>query len=318
MILNVTQPPSAGLPNAIATNVGTMYNKGVEFSLGASVISSKSFSWNTSFNIAYNKNEVTSLAPGLPSLVTATSGLESVNITLPGYPVGTLYVTRTAGIDPATGKRIFVNAAGKNVYFQHVAPAGQFRFSYADGTVAPSVSSADAKVYLNTNPKYSGGFDNTFRYKNFELNALLTYQLGFYIYYGSNAGLHDQRFWNNDANILDHWKKAGDNAQWPRVINSDNISNGSSFPLDINVFKGDFVKLRSLTLAYTLPRLVLDKVKISNLRFYVSGNNLAMITKYPGPDPETSSNGNGSTGQGVDRNSIPNARTITVGLNVGF
>lgn len=318
LILNVTQPPSAGLPNAIATNVGTMYNKGIEFQVGASVISSKSFSWNTSFNIAYNKNEVTSLAPGLPSLVTTTSGLESVNITLPGYPVGTLYVTRTAGIDPATGKRIFVNAAGKNVYFQHVAPAGQFRFSYADGTVAPSVSSADAKPYLNTNPKYSGGFDNTFRYKNFELNALLTYQLGFYIYYGSNAGLHDQRFWNNDADILDHWKKSGDVAKWPRVIASDNISNGSSFPLDINVFKGDFVKLRSLTLAYTLPRLVLDKVKISNLRFYVSGNNLAMITKYPGPDPETSSNGNGSTGQGVDRNSIPNARTITVGLNVGF
>lgn len=318
LILNVTQPPSAGLPNAIATNVGTMYNKGIELTLGASVISTKSFSWNTSFNFSYNKNEVTSLAPGLPSLVTSTSGLESVNITLPGYSVGTLYVTRTNGIDPATGRRIFVNAAGKNVLFQHVAPAGQFRFTNTDGTVASSVSSADAKPYLNTAPKYFGGFDNTFRFKNFELNALLTYQLGFYVYYGSNAGLHDQRFWNNANDILDHWKKSGDNAKYPRIINGDNISNGSSFPLDINVFKGDFVKLRSLTLGYNIPKSVMEKVKISSLRFYVSGNNLAMITKYPGPDPETSSNGNSSTGQGVDRNSVPNARTLTVGLNVGF
>lgn len=319
LILNVTQPPSAGLPNSIATNVGTMYNKGVEFTLNASIVAKKDFSWNASFNIAYNKNEVTSLAPGLPSLVTTTSGLESVSITLPGYSVGTLYVTRTAGIDPATGRRIFVNAAGKNVYFQHVAPAGQFRFSYADGTVAPLVNSADAAPYLNTNPKYSGGFENTFNYKNFELSGILTYQLGFYVYYGSRAGLHDQRFWNNESDILDHWQKAGDaGVAFPRVVFGDNVSNGSSFPLDINVFKGDFVKLRSLSLSYTLPKSVAGKLKINNAKFYVSGNNLAIITKYPGPDPETSSNGNGATNQGVDRNQAANGKTFQVGVKVGF
>ena len=318
LILFVTQPPSAGLPNSIATNVGTMYNKGLELTLNATPITKKDFSWTSSFNISYNKNEVTSLAPGLPSLVTSTSGLESVSITQPGYSIGTLYVTRTAGIDAATGRRIFVNAAGKNVYFQHVAPAGQFRFSYADGTVAPSVSSADAVPYLNTNPQYQGGFENTFRYKNFELSALFTYQLGFYMYYGSRAGLHDQRFWNNESDILNRWQKAGDNAAFPKVINGDNISNGSSFPLDINVFKGDFVKLRSITLGYSVSKSILDKIKFSSMRFYVSGNNLAIFTKYPGPDPESSSNGNGTTNQGVDRNQAPNARTITVGLNIGF
>ncbi len=319
LILFVTQPPSAGLPNAIATNVGTMYNRGLEFSLNATPVSNKDFSWNASFNIAYNKNEVTSLAPGLPSLVASTSGLESVNITLPGYPVGTLYVTRTAGIDAATGRRIFINAAGKNVLFQHIVPSGQFRFSYADGTVAPSVSSADAKPYLNTNPKYQGGFENTFRYRNFELTALLTYQTGFYVYYGTRAGLHDQRFWNNEVDILNRWQKSGDaTAAFPKVINGDNISNGSAFPLDINVFKGDFIKLRSLTVGYTLPKTLLDKAKLNRVRLYVSGNNLAIITKYPGPDPESSSNGNGSINQGVDRNQVANGRTVTVGLNIGF
>lgn len=318
LILQVPQPPSAGLPNAISTNVGTMYNKGVEFTIDADVLRGKNLTWSLNFNFNYNKNEVTSLAPGLTSIVTATAGLETPSITLPGYPVGMIYVTRTAGIDPATGRRIFINAAGKQVYFQHVAPTGQFRYAYADGTVAPQVSSADAQVYKNTNPKYVGGFSNTFNYKGFELSALFTYQLGFYVYYGTGAGLHDQRFWNNESNILGRWQKAGDAAAWPKVVNGDNISNGSSFPLDINVFKGDFVKLRTLSLAYSLPRNIVDKAKLSNARVYVSGNNLAIMTKYPGPDPEVSSNGNGSINQGIDRNTVANGRTITVGLNIGF
>jgi len=173
-------------------------------------------------------------------------------------------------------------------------------------------------VYKNTNPKYVGGFDNTLRFKNFELNALFTYQLGFYIYYGTNAGLRDQRFWNSSTDVLRRWTKAGENTDIPKIIFGDNVSNGSSFPLDINVFKGDFVKLRTLSLSYNLPKPLLDKVGINNLRFYVSGNNLAIFSSYPGPDPEVSSNGNGTTNQGIDRNTVANARTVTFGLNVGF
>ncbi|HEU0111543.1 MAG TPA: hypothetical protein VFQ73_11735, partial [Flavisolibacter sp.] len=212
----------------------------------------------------------------------------------------------------------FVNKDGRDVYFQHVAPTGQFRFSYADGTVAPTVSSADAVVYQSTVPKIYGGFDNTFRFKGFELNALFTYQFGSYLYYGTNAGLRDQRFWNNSTDVLRRWQKAGDNTDIPKPVYGDNISNGSSFPLDINVFKGDFIKLRTITLGYNIPNSVLNKVRINAARFYVSGNNLAMITDYPGPDPEVSSNGNGTSNAGIDRNTVANGRTITVGLNIGF
>jgi TonB-dependent starch-binding outer membrane protein SusC len=318
LILFVPQPPSAGLPSSIPQNIGTMYNKGIEFMITATPFSKKDFSWNTSFNFTYNKNEVTSLALGINNIISATGGLENPSITQPGYAIGMIFVTRTAGVDPATGRRIFINKSGQQVYFQHVAPAGQNRFSFADGSVAPTVSSADAVVYKNTNPKYMGGFDNTIRFKNFELNALFTYQLGFYIYYGTNAGLMDQRFWNNSTDVLRKWKKPGDVTDIPKVIFGDNISNGSSFPLDINVFKGDFIKLRTLSLGYSIPKALLDKAKISNARVYVSGNNLAIITKYPGPDPEVSSNGNGTTNQGIDRNTVGNARTLTVGLNIGF
>ena len=89
-------------------------------------------------------------------------------------------------------------------------------------------------------------------------------------------------------------------------------------PLDINVFKGDFVKLRSVQIGFTLPQSILSKAKISNARFYVSGQNLAVFTKYPGPDPEVSSNGSNATSFGVDRNTLANGRTITVGLNINF
>jgi hypothetical protein len=318
LILNVPAPPSAGLPSTIPKNVGSMYNRGVEFAINASPIMGKDFTWNTSFNISYNKNMVTELAPGLTQIVSSTGGLENPSITKPGYPIGMIFVTLTKGVDPATGRRIFVNAAGRDVYFQHVAPAGQARFMYADGTTAPTVSSADAVVYKNTNPKLYGGFDNTFRYKGFELNALFTYQFGSYLYYGTNAGLLDQRFWNNSTEVLTKWTKAGDQTNIPKVYFGDNVSNGSSVPLDMNVFSADFVKLRTITLGYNLPKSLLDKAKISSARFYVAGNNLLIMTKYPGPDPEVSSNGNGSSNFGIDRNTVANQRTITVGVNVWF
>ena len=318
LLLFVPQPPSAGLPSNIPTNIGSMYNRGFEFDIKYNVVQNKDFSWTTSFNLSTNDNKVLSLAPGITNIIGSTGGLENPSITMPGQPIGMLFVTRTAGVDPASGRRIFLNAQGRQVLFQHVAPAGQSRFMYADGSVAPTVSSADAIVYKNTHAKIFGGFENNLRFKNFELNALFTYQMGNWLYYGTQAGLRDQRFWNNEVGVLNRWQKAGDVTEFPRAVFGDNVSNGSSFPLDINVFKGDFIKLRTLTLGYNIPKNMLDKIKISNARFYVSGNNLLILTAYPGPDPEVSSNGNGTTNFGIDRNTVANQRTITVGINVGF
>ncbi|MFI5130137.1 MAG: SusC/RagA family TonB-linked outer membrane protein, partial [Chitinophagales bacterium] len=322
LILAVPPPPSAGLPNSISTNVGTMYNKGFEITLNATPVSKKDFTWNTSINLSTQKNMVTALAPGLTQIITtspagaATS--ESVSITKPGYPLGMIYVTRTAGVDPATGRRIYVNAAGTKVYFDFSLPAAQ-RYKLADGTIySAGIGLQDAQIYKQTQPKGFGGFDNTFRYKGFELNALITYQFGSYVYYGSNAGIHDNRFWNSASDALMRWQKPGDVTHIPRIVFGDNISNGSSYPLDVNVFKADFVKLRSLTVGYNLPKSLIDKARLNSVRVYFSGTNLGMITDYPGPDPETSTNGNGTTNQGVDRNQVANGRTLTFGLNIGL
>lgn len=322
LILDVPQIPSAGIPtvanNSVRMNAGKLFNRGFELTINATPVKTKDFTWNTSFNIGINKNEVTALAPGLSSIVVSSPAnaltSELVSATLPGHSVGTLQVVRTGGVDPATGRRIFLNQAGRAVYYSHVP----FSWRFADGTTSSAITLNDGVPLYNAIPKQVGGFNNTFTYKGFELDALITYQLGFYIYYGTNAGLHDNRFWNSATDALDRWTKPGDNAKFPKVIYGDNVSNGSSLPLDINVFKGDFVKLRSLTLAYSLPKDLVGKAKISSVRVYVSGNNLAMITDYPGPDPEVSTNGNNAANPGVDRNQAGNARSITIGLNVGF
>ncbi|RYF72163.1 MAG: SusC/RagA family TonB-linked outer membrane protein, partial [Cytophagaceae bacterium] len=211
LILNVAQSPSTGLPTSPPQNVGSMYNKGLELSFNARIINTKNFQWSSNFNITFNENQVTALAPGLTALQTASSGLETVSQTMVGYPLGQLWVLRTGGVDPTSGKRIFLSAAGTPVYYQFYAPSGQFNYSTtADGKtryVSPTggtsiTQAADAVMYGNVSPKQYGGFDNNFKYRNFDLGVLLTYQLGFNVYYGTNAGLHDQRFWNNDRDML--------------------------------------------------------------------------------------------------------------------
>jgi hypothetical protein len=227
-------------------------------------------------------------------------------------------VVQTAGVNPENGRRIFVNKAGRQIQYTHVVATGQSRWTYLDGTTAPAVSGADAILFGRSTPKYFGGWDNTFRYKNFDLNVMLTYQAGFFVYNGTKAGLRDNRFWNSSTEVMTRWLKPGDKTEIPRVVFGDNVSNGSAFAQSQNVEKGDFMKLRNLTLGYTLPADLVQKAKISNVRAYISGQNLAILTNYTGPDPEVSTNGAGNTNQGIDRNSVANARTILFGLRIDF
>lgn len=322
LIYSVPQAPSAGLPSTPLQNIGSMNNKGLEFSLTADAVRSKNFTWTPSINFAFNKNQITGLADGINQFTTATSGLETVSLSRVGGPLGQLYVVRTAGVDQATGRRIFLDGSGRKVYYQHYVAtgSGQFNWSYEDGTRAPTINqAADGVAYANSQPKFYGGFDNNFRYKNFDLGFTLTYQLGYSIYYGTGSGLRDQRYWNNEVAILNRWTTPGQITDIPKVVANDNVSNGSSFPLDVNVYNGNFVKLRNVALGYTLPNNLLTKTKIfSNARLYVSGQNLVILTNYPGPDPEVSSNGQSNSAQGIDRNQVGSGRVITAGLSVKF
>lgn len=325
LILNVPQAPSAGLPTNVPANVGKMFNKGIELTLGLIPVRKNDFSWSINFNYTNNQNRVTELAPGLTEVLTATSGLETVNRTAVGQSVGSLWLVRTTGVDRATGSRVLLNQIGNRILYRFAPLAGQFNWSNEDGTQyrkadgSPNTinQAADAHMF-NSQAKFYGGLSNTFKYKAFDLDVLLTYAGGNYVYYGSWSGLHDQRFWNNAPDVLNAWKRFGDVSTVPRPVYGDNLSNGSALPMTYSLFKGDFIKLKNVTFGFNLPADALKKLKISNARFYVSGQNLYIFSKYPGPDPEVSSNGNTSSAAGVDRNTIANGRQVLFGVNIGL
>jgi TonB-linked SusC/RagA family outer membrane protein len=321
LILSVPQSPSKGIPgNSIPANVGSMYNKGLEFTATSFNIAKKDFSWTTNFNITYIKNEVTALAPGVTELRSMTGGLETTNITVIGKPIGNLLAVETRGVDPATGRRIYVNAAGKEVLFGFEITPTANRWFYKDGSgVAPAISTAnDGKALGSPLPKFYGGLDNNLTYKNFDFNLNLMFAMGFKIYNGSKAGLRDQRWWNNSVEVYKTaWKQAGDITNIPKPIMNDNISNGSSFPISENIENGDYLKVRNITLGYTFKKFP-AVLNIQNVRLYAQVFNAYVFTKYTGSDPEVSTNGNTNVAPGIDRNTAPQSRTISFGVNINF
>lgn len=329
VIIYVPTPPSQGIPtNSILQNTAEMYNRGVEFALNASIIRGKDFTWTAGFNITTMRNEVTKLANGVTEIVgftgSQTGANERVNVTRVGESMASIYTVSTAGVNPQSGQRVFIDGDGRQVQYDHSKAAGE-RYTYVDGGgIAPAIDLArDGRIQGPSLPKYFGGIQTQFTYKNFDLNMNLTFAGGHYIYNGTQAGLRDQRFWNNHTDVLNRWTKPGDVTNIPKLIWNDNVSNGSAIQMSENVEKGDFLKGKSIALGYTLPRSVLSLAGMNTIRIYGQIQNAFVITNYTGSDPEVASNGNnaigtGSISPGVDRNTAPQARTIVVGLNVIF
>ena len=316
LIINIPTPPSMGIPNnSITTNTGKMYNRGIELNITAKIIEKRNFSWSTSFNVTTQKNEVTELSSIVPEIV-GTTQLERTNITRTGNSIGSFFMIKTNGVDAATGRRVFVNKAGRDVLFDFSATN---RWTFRDGSIAPAIDlAADGYIAGNALPKVYGGIINNFYFKGFDLNVDAIFSMGNKVYFGSRAGLLDQRFWNNSIDIKNRWQKAGDNATIPRVVFNDNISNGSAFPIDANLFNGSFLRFRNIAFGYTFTKNIIDKLKLASVRIYAQAQNPFIITKYPGSDPEISVNGGSALTPGVDRNTIGQTRTLTFGLNVGF
>ena len=325
LIFGVPTPASAGLPgatqNSVLSNVGSMYNKGIEVSLNIIPIQKPNFNWNSNFNFSLNENMVTSLSPEVPNILFGNVGgsTDCVSITLPGYSVGMIYAIRTAGVDPASGRRVFLDGTGKKVLYEQVPVYGKNQWEYEDGTKAPAISTgSDAVVYKNTTPKIYGGWSNRFTYKRVSLDALFTYQFGGFMYYGTQGTLMDFRFMNNSTLVLKRWQKPGDITDVPKVQDGDFTSWGYSLPITANVYSSDYVRLKNLTLSYILPEQLLKKAQIADMSVFVSGQNLFVVTPYPGADPEVTSQNNSSATQGFDRNMMPNAKIYSIGLKVNF
>ena len=317
LILDVPQSPSKGIPgNIITTNAGKMKNSGIELTVSADVIRNSQFTWETSFNITTNKNKVISLADGVENIQKGDNGgLEITNITVPGKSIGRLYLYPTAGVDPKSGRRVFITPEGDRTLLMF-EKGGWF---YEDGTeYAGEFEPVDCG---NTLPTWYGGWTNNFKYKGFDLSLFFQFSGGNKIYNGTKASVSDMRYWNNSKDVYKkYWTPERTHAEYPMPIYGDNYSNGSALPISDLVERGDYLRLKNVSLGYTFNTKNWSKaVGISALRLYVQAQNLFVITGYSGMDPETLTNVESATlSGGTDKNTLPQARTYTIGVNLTF
>jgi TonB-linked SusC/RagA family outer membrane protein len=315
LVLNAQQAPSRGIPNnSISANVGSMYNKGFEFTLSAQIIRSKSLQWNASLNLSTLQNKVTALSNNNDIYVASTFGIQ--NLTRQGYSLGSIFAVPTIGVNPDNGYRIFINSSGQQVQYNQ---AGASRWTYVkDGTAAPAINNyTDGRMYGASLPKYYGGFNNTVTYKSFDLNVGIVFSGGNKMYNGTRANLTDQRYFNDGTFIKNRWTHPGQITDIPKLIFGDNVSTGFVISNSSDVEDGSYAKLKNLSLGYHIPLSRITQNAISSARVYVEGSNLLTLTHYRGSDPESSINGN-SIDSGKDHNTVVNATVYTIGINIGF
>jgi TonB-dependent starch-binding outer membrane protein SusC len=300
VLMQLTLPPSTGF-STYWDNVGAITNQGGEFSITSRNIVGKDFTWTTNFNIARNWNTITSIGPYSEDAV--SGGTNDTRVVV-GRSVGTNYLVRFKGVDPATGKPIYLDKNGNETFIwdpNNRVPVGDIQ------------------------PDAVGGLGNQFRYKNWELSFLFNFVLGGDIYESSakrqNGVITN---WNMRTDLFDRWQKPGDVAAYPRLtLNTQTY--GASTPW-INTTQwiqdGTFARLRNVTIAYSLPRSVCQKIKLANVRFALTGTNLLTFTRYTGLDPEIARDFENATDRNMSPNitylTAPQEKTFTFQLSVNF
>jgi len=320
LVFAVPTPNSAGIPgNSISQNIGTARNNGLEFTLSGDIIKSKNFSWGFSANYTSLANEITSLysVGGVP--VTTIPG--TFNRIEVGQSLNYLWGWQYAGVNTQTGNPMYMKADGSMV--QRNTTNGAFYKANDKGdasmTAANQTTLTDAdKINLgNSLPTYFGALTNNFRYKNFSLEFMIRFQGGNKIMNVTRQeALLSQNFHNNGVEILNRWKNPGDVTDVPRLRYAQSaIINQTGAAISRFVESGDFVRLQNVVLTYSFNGKTLSdftKGYVKNARLFAQGQNLFMITKYTGLDPDNASQ------SGQDNAVSPSLRILSVGLSVGF
>ena len=293
---------------SISRNVGKMRNSGVELSLNTVNVETGGFRWTTRLNISSNQNKVLSLdVPGIAKDPEGNRFLDNgILRVVEGKTLAEFYLSPYKGINQANGNAEWL---GKTA-------------SGADTTVI-SVRAGDRRYVGSALPKFYGGMTNTFTYKNFELSAFLTFT------YGNNVFLGELNFTENPANntfnkskaLLNYWREDNkEAATFPaKTSTSRNFFAGNSTN---QMLDGSYMRLRNVTLSYTLRGSQLGTKVFESARVYVSGTNLLTFRakgwEGRGQDPEVSDAGNSNTRQGRSFFTPPQAQTIQVGVAAYF
>lgn len=291
-------------------NGGSVQNSGIE----AEISYRRQFGelyLSASVNGAFNKSEVLDIQNAEKRLQGGDGGFGQSGIIYAeiGTPMGVFYGVKTDGIFQTQEEiNSYVSSTGSKI--QPNAQPGDIKFvdENKDGTI----SDADRVQIGSPFPDFTGGLNLSAEMYGFDFNMFLYAALGQEIY--SATRRYDMNGTNYKAEWLNRWTGEGTSDFYPRVTFVDNNLNGKTVS-DFYIQDGSFVRLRNITLGYTLPKSLTDAVSISKLRLYVSAENLYTFTKYTGYDPEI---GGGVFDNGIDRGIYPQPRTIMTGISVTF
>lgn len=282
---------------SINQNIGEIESKGVEFVLNTKNIDTQDFKWSTNFNLTTNKTKVISLPNNGKDII----GTYTINRV--GENVSSFYLKEYAGVDPANGDALYydgsitINADGSTT-----------RNTTNDYAAAPRV------IAGNPFPTLMAGLTNTINYKGLDFSFTFQGEWGASIY--NSAGIYQSvsgdYLDNQTVDQLNRWRNPGDitNVPQARLYGGNGTGHSTRF-LD----KADFVRLRNLTIGFTLPSSVVKDLGMSSVRFYGTGVNLLTFTNYSGYDPEARRD---DSGIGEEFYSAPPARTIALGVNINF
>jgi TonB-linked SusC/RagA family outer membrane protein len=310
LILAAPTPPSFGIPgNSVNKNIGELKNWGYEIAGEAVIINNDKLNWSIDANLTLAKNEILSLVEG------QTEILQDYTVIRIGESIRSIYGYDYQGVNMANGYPIYKKSDGTLV--QGDIPTSTYKVydpaNPKDVSKAATLSSAtDKKIFGPSLPTYFGAVNTRLTYAGFDFSLMFRFSGGNYVMNRNRDDLTQHSFTNNSREILGRWKsetEPGDGwtpKLWYQGGNFINISNQTNGRF---VEKGDFVKLQNLVIGYTLPKTVLDRIKIENLRIFAQGQDLWMGTKYTGIDPEMESNG-------VDFNGTPRQRVVSIGLNL--
>jgi TonB-linked SusC/RagA family outer membrane protein len=309
-LIFVNVPAIFGDPNGrVLTNAANVTNKGIELGLNWADEIGTNWKYSIGVNVAYNKNKVNDLRGGQPLFgdkIAESFITKSDN----GQPIGSYFLLEKIGI--------FQNQAQIDASAQPNARAGDI--IYKDLNNNGIIDEGDKTFFGSYQPKYTYGLNGNVSYKDFDLNFGFTASVGGKVYNAKKAVRGINQLTDNiEADVArDRWTPNNPNTGEPRAYTG--ILPASTYFLE----KGDYLRLNNLTLGYTLPKALLDKAKIRNIRLFLTAQNLFTITSYTGftPELQTSIPGapaeNANINQGVDLNSYPSTRTFAFGLNVGF
>ena len=291
MLMWITLPTGSAAANSLPFNGGVMINKGWEFTVNSHNIATNDFTWNTDFNISFNRNKLESLKLTQIYYSARTTDYvnESVVRNTPGRPLGSFWGYISDGVDPETGELMYRDVNG-------------------DGMV-----SASDRTYIgDPNPDFTFGLTNTFSYKGINLSILIQGSYGNDVYNVGRMeteGMYDGK--NQTTRVLERWRVPGQITDVPKA--GFEMHNSSYFLED-----GSYIRLKDVSLSYDFPRKLISKLHLTKLMPYISATNLLTLTKYKGMDPEVNQSGNSGAVQGLDWGTYPLCKSFSIGLKVEF